>query len=385
MVISWIIWIWAFVYAGFTLLILYGLRRIDPGRSSVTPKVSVVVAARNEAANIGRCIESLRAQDYDPGLYEVIVADDRSTDGTSDILRDRAASWHGLRVLRIDRTPGGVSPKKHALSTAIAAATGDIILQTDADCAVPTGWISGMARAFEPGVGFVAGIAPYREGSGPLNSFIRHEYLWNAALAAASIALGHGNHASGRNMGFRRDVFAKLGGYGEFAGVLSGDDTLLLHRIRRSHIARAAIMPSLETHVETDAPATFVAFLHQRARHLSTGRLFDPALLAIGGIVYGFHLALVASLVLAPFSRTAFTGFAGGFLIRCAADALVARRVERALSLDIQWGRFVLNEAFLILYMAAMPIVSNILPVHWKDAAGKKKTGAGDTVITDGR
>ncbi len=385
MAVCLIVWIWALVYTGFTLSILFGLRRIGHGRSSVTPTVSVVVAARNEADNIGRCVESLRAQDYNSELYEVIVADDRSTDGTFAILGGLGASWPGLRMIRIERTPDGVSPKKHALAAAIAAATGDIILQTDADCAVPAGWISGMVRAFEPGVGFVAGIAPYREDPGLLNSFVRHEYLWNAALVSASIALGHGTHASGRNMGFRRDIFARLGGYGEFAGVLSGDDTLLLHRIRRSGLAAAAVMPSPATHVTTDAPATFGAFLRQRVRHLSTGRLFDPALLAIGGIVYGFHLALVASLALAPFSRSALAGFTGGFLIRCVADAFVARKVADVLHLDVQWGRFIPNEAFLTLYMAVMPLVSTVLPVRWKDAPGGAGTGTGGTHSADDR
>lgn len=383
--IQWAVWIWAIVYVGFTLLVLAGLRRINGGGFSPSPTVSVVVAARNEAANIGRCIASLGAQDYDPGRYEVIVCDDRSTDGMGLILHDISASMPFLKVIRIDQTPAGVSPKKHALLSAISAATGEIILQTDADCIVPSGWISGMVRAFEPGVGFVAGVAPYRKAPGPLNSFIRHEYLWNAALAAASITLGFGTHASGRNMGFRRDVFKKLGGYGEFAGVLSGDDTLLLHRIRRTGIARAVMMPSASTHVVTDAPVAFKAFLRQRVRHMSTGRLFDPTLLIIGGIVYGFHLLLVASLALAPFSHEALAGFAGGFLIRCVADALVAGRVEKTLGLEVQWGRFMLNELFITLYMAVLPIVSTILPVHWKDADGKENTGAGDTAFTDGR
>jgi len=371
MMVHWIVWIWALVYAGFSLLILSGLRRIKRGDSSASPTVSVVVAARNEAANIGRCIASLREQDYYGGGFEVIVADDRSADGTGAILRDLADSIPNLRVIHIDRTPAGISPKKHALSLAIASANGDIILQTDADCEVPPGWITEMVRAFEPGVGFVAGIAPYRKAPGLLNSFVRHEYLWNSALAAASISFGYGTHASGRNMGFRRDMFVQLGGYGEYAEVLSGDDTLLLHRIRRSGIARAAVMPARAAHVMTGAPDTFHAFLRQRIRHMSTGRFFDPPLLLIGGIVYGFHVTLVASLVIAPFSRTALLCFTAGFLVRCTADACVASEVKKTLGLDVQWGRFFVNELFLTLYMAILPIVSTVLSVHWKEADGK--------------
>ncbi len=342
---------------------LFRVRRVD---GDARPPVSVIIAARNEAANIESCLDSLESQDYSPGRYEIIVADDRSTDETPSILQRRAERGQNLRIVTIRYTPDGISPKKYALANAIGQASGDIILQTDADCTVPPGWISGMAGRFEPGVGLVAGVAPYRRTGGLLNSFVRHEYLWNAALSASSIVLGHGTHASGRNMAFRRDIFAGMGGYGESAGVISGDDTLLLHRLQRTGIARAVTMPGISTHVYTDSPPGFVALLKQRLRHMSTGRYFEPFQIIAGIVVYGFHAALILALLLSPFSLTALILFTALFLWKSAADALVSLTVHRTLGLEVEWSAFLRNEFFLLWYMALIPVAGLFAPVKWK-------------------
>ena len=84
------------------------------------PLISVCVPARNEQRNIRRCIESILAQDYPD--FEVIVLDDRSTDGTSGILRELAAQDQRLTVIQGADLPRGWAGKPHALYQASAAA-----------------------------------------------------------------------------------------------------------------------------------------------------------------------------------------------------------------------------------------------------------------------
>ena len=95
------------------------------------PRVSVVVAARDEERNLGVALDSLLAQDYPD--FEVIVVDDRSGDATPAILARTAARTDRLRVLRIDELPAGWLGKNHALDRGGAAATGAILIFTDAD------------------------------------------------------------------------------------------------------------------------------------------------------------------------------------------------------------------------------------------------------------
>ncbi|HYL16504.1 MAG TPA: glycosyltransferase [Terriglobales bacterium] len=103
-------------------------------RPSNNPRVSIIVPACDEEADIEQTLTQLLALDYDN--YEVIAVNDRSTDKTGDIMNQVAASQqaHGtLRVLRIRELPTGWLGKTHAMWTAAKQAAGDWLLFTDAD------------------------------------------------------------------------------------------------------------------------------------------------------------------------------------------------------------------------------------------------------------
>ncbi len=95
------------------------------------PRVSIIVPARNEEADIERCLTRMLELDYDN--YEVIAVNDRSTDQTGEIM-DRVAPANGqLRVIHHRELPAGWLGKTHAMWTATNQATGDWLLFTDAD------------------------------------------------------------------------------------------------------------------------------------------------------------------------------------------------------------------------------------------------------------
>jgi len=129
-------------------------RRLDSHPATVppdAPMVSVVIPARNEAANIERCLRSVLASTYAP--LEVIVVDDHSTDGTGAIARriaeedgrarlgteSRGTDSHGsasrVRVLNAPDLPDGWFGKQWACHTAARAARGELLCFTDADTA----------------------------------------------------------------------------------------------------------------------------------------------------------------------------------------------------------------------------------------------------------
>lgn len=109
---------------------------------------SVVVPARNAAATIGACVDSLLA--LEPPALEVIVVDDASHDGTGDL-----AARHGARVLRVETNVGpGL-----ARNLGAEAARGRFLAFTDADCEVPPDWLAACHRGFDDAVCGVSG--PY--------------------------------------------------------------------------------------------------------------------------------------------------------------------------------------------------------------------------------
>ena len=98
------------------------------------PSLSVVIPARNEAANIERCVRSVLQATYAP--LEVIVVDDRSSDGTAGIVEWIAASPEArgrLRVIRGTEVPQGWFGKPWAIVQGYRATSGDLLLFADAD------------------------------------------------------------------------------------------------------------------------------------------------------------------------------------------------------------------------------------------------------------
>ncbi|HNG76378.1 MAG TPA: glycosyltransferase family 2 protein [Candidatus Obscuribacter sp.] len=116
-----------------TLAFYVLLKGVEPSRrkTSELPFVSVIVPARNEEGKIGRCIESLLAQNY-PN-FELIVIDDRSTDKTGEIIASYAEKDSRIKFVRGKDAPSGWIGKCNALAHAVGYASGDWFIFTDAD------------------------------------------------------------------------------------------------------------------------------------------------------------------------------------------------------------------------------------------------------------
>src|SRR5690606_22354269 len=97
--------------------------------------VSVIICARNEVSNLQQFLPLVLNQDYPPDLFEVLLVDDQSTDGTAALLSQLQYQYPQLKVLHIDPNIQKDLPgKKYALREGIAAAKFDRLLLTDADC-----------------------------------------------------------------------------------------------------------------------------------------------------------------------------------------------------------------------------------------------------------
>ena len=115
------------------------------------PRVSICVPARNEEDALDACLESLRGQDY-PDL-EIVVLDDRSTDGTGEILARHAEADPRIEALRGEEPANGWYGKPNALRQAVDRADGDWLLMADADTVhAPTSVRSALGYALAEGI-----------------------------------------------------------------------------------------------------------------------------------------------------------------------------------------------------------------------------------------
>jgi len=148
----------AYVYAGYPVLAiaLARIRPRAPRKQAITPSVTVIITAYNEEKDIAQKVRNVLALDYPRQQIDVIVASDASSDGTDRVVRGLDA--RNVRLLRIEGRQG----KTACQNAAAAAASGDILLFTDATTRIEAHALRAITRNFhDPSVGCVAGRLSY--------------------------------------------------------------------------------------------------------------------------------------------------------------------------------------------------------------------------------
>ena len=177
------------------------------------PRVSILVAARNEEATLARCLASLRALNYPASHLEILVGDDASTDRTRAVAEAALAGFLGdYQVVSIQNTLGQARGKANVLAHLARQATADYFLITDADIAVPPTWVPAMLQHAAPGVGTVTGLTVV-EGPGLLARLQRLDWLMSLALIQVGTEAGQPMTAMGNNMLITRVAYLATGGY----------------------------------------------------------------------------------------------------------------------------------------------------------------------------
>lgn len=110
---------------------LLSIQDVAPLKDGECPSISVLFAARDEAEKLAEALDTFLALDYP--AYEVIAADDRSEDATSEILSAAGRKNSRLKEVRIDYLTTGWLGKPHALQKAYEQSTGEWLVFTDAD------------------------------------------------------------------------------------------------------------------------------------------------------------------------------------------------------------------------------------------------------------
>jgi len=274
------------VYVAFLAALVVGLLRLRSVLAGPTLSVTVVVPMHNEKSFVAATLEALQRQDY-TGDWEVVCVDDRSTDGTREILSEWAERFPRFRLVRVEATePAVPSPKKRALARGLDTARGEILLTTDADCLPPPHWISTLAGCFRDGVDVVQGPKHCLGDGRSCHRYQRLEMLAFVAAEAAGFALGRPFLASAPSLAYRSEIYRRSGGFHGLEGLVSGDDDMLVHRMVRSGGASLyAMEPSVS--VATHPADSWQQVLQQRARWASNGSRYESsAYVALLGSVF---------------------------------------------------------------------------------------------------
>ncbi len=269
-----LMWVALGVYCLYVILFITGLSRLKKTSKktslSYCPSVSVVMAVRNESKNLNSLLEDLVAQDYPINKLEIIVADDRSTDGTWKIITSFTNEYLNFNGVQITKKSNKMTPKKHALSEAISIARGTIILSTDGDCRVPKTWVSSMVGEFENNTGVVAGFSSVETESRLFHLFQRIDFLSLMSANAGAMGVGFSWAGSGQNLAYKKSYFNQVDGFFPVANEVSGDDIYLIQSI--SQVGGGSFNPDPDGAVMTLPVDSLWQFINQRIRWASNSQ-----------------------------------------------------------------------------------------------------------------
>ena len=189
-----------YTYAGYPLLV-GAVARIRPRRvkrAAIEPQVTIILAARNEARNIARKLDNLLSLDYPSHKIQIVVVDDGSTDGTSDIVRE----YENVSLVRLD----GASGKPTAINRGFEQAVGEVVVFCDVRQRLDRGALRAIVPLFaDPEVGVVSGELSISGNEGP-GAYWRYE-RW---IRRAESRIGSVPGATGAFFAVRRHLFSPL-------------------------------------------------------------------------------------------------------------------------------------------------------------------------------
>jgi cellulose synthase/poly-beta-1,6-N-acetylglucosamine synthase-like glycosyltransferase len=372
-------------------------------RSSSRTRISVLVPARNEEKNIGNCLQSLFSQSYPKDLYQVIVIDDHSTDGTVT----RVHAFRGetarpgenlypvsnLLCLSLNAEPAGSGPvkahKKFAIEAGIRAATGELIVTTDADCLFQPGWLQMMAGFYEQtGAKFIA--APVKITEEPqaiatktkngrrgahsfLSIFQTLDFITLQGITGAAVHRKFHSMCNGANLAYEKQAFLEVGGFSGIDGIPSGDDMLLMHKIYKKYPGRVFYLKNHQAIVSTGPETTWKGFVNQRVRWASKADQYDDKrIFWVLLMVYLVNL-LFAALVMASFWNSRYLWLLLVLiLIKTMMEYPFVRTVAGFFDQERLMPYFPLMQPFHILYTIVIGWLGKFGSYRWKERKIKK-------------
>ena len=230
------------------------------------PRVSILIAARDEAGALPRCLASVRALRYPAWLLEVFVGDDGSTDGTALVAESAMQGFEGqFRVVPIVDTRGQARGKANVLAHLARLATTDYFFITDADISLPATWLTGLLAHAGPGVGTVTGITAVH-GPKVFHQLQGIDWLLSLSMVQVVSDLGRPVTAMGNNMLVTRAAYEATGGYEALPFSVTEDFALF----RAVLAAGFGFRQVFQANIRADSlpMPTWAALLRQRQRWL---------------------------------------------------------------------------------------------------------------------
>ena len=265
------------------------------------PLVSVIIPARDEARNIGRCVRSALSATY-PAL-EVIVVDDHSADGTGRLAREAGGGDARLRVIEPPPLPEGWFGKQWACASGAAAANGEILCFADADTEHSPDLITRSVNAMRTRRADLFSIAGRQELGGFWERLIQPQIFtmllarYGGTETVNRSPRVHDKIANGQCIFVRRAAYDAIGGHSAVRDKVA-EDLMLAQRMFAAghHVALALGVEQLSTRMYTSLRELIAGW----SKNIYAGGVDAMPFGRVGRILFPIALVLPFILSLAP-------------------------------------------------------------------------------------
>ncbi len=265
-------------------------------------KASVLIAARNEEKNIGNLLKSLYNQTFSKELFEVIIIDDHSDDGTISFIENFLKEHKDINLKFFKAEKEG---KKKAISQALHLAENELILVTDADCFLKETWIESIVNFYkEENCKMI--LAPVLLS--PAETFFEKiqvlEHLSLIGSTAGSAAIGFPVMCNGANMAYEKSAALEVEKQRKDFNIPSGDDMFLMEYFVKNYGAKnVKFLLSKAAIVKTKTCKTISEFFRQRTRWVSKTKSYTNwKIISTALVVFFFNLSINSLLIGAFFN-----------------------------------------------------------------------------------
>ena len=345
------------------------------------PFVTIIIAARNEERNIGKCIQSIIDQTYPSDKYELIITDDHSKDNTVSVIE--SFKKENIKILHLADFVFGQkinSYKKKSIDTALQFAKGELIVTTDADCVASPKWIESLAHFYkQESPVFVALPVNFNNPSANdsgikklFKIFQTLDFMTLQGITGASVFKKVHAMCNGANLAYKKEVFFKVGGFEGIDQLASGDDMLLMQKIQTQYPNEIAFLKSKEVIVTTQPAETLSDFMNQRIRWASKADSYtDKKITAVLFLVYLLNAWLLLLGILSFFNLGAFYLFIISLFLKTLAELFFLFPVAQFFEKKKQLWWFLPAQPFHILYTVIAGWLGKFGSYHWKGRSVK--------------
>ena len=270
--------------------------------------ITVLVPARNEEENLPLLLNALEKQEYPMDLFEVLVIDDFSTDATAGLVR--SFGKENIKLLSLAEYTGNNlnSYKKKAIEFGVNKSMGELIITTDADCYMSKTWLSTIVRFYESTKPELIVMPVSIDCSNRfIEIFQALDFMGLQGITGAAVNKKFLSMCNGANLAYTKKAFTAVNGFEGIDDIASGDDMLLMTKIRNKYPEGISYLKSPDVIVHTKPMYTLSGFLNQRIRWASKADKYnDKKMFTVLLFVYLYNLMLVILPVIAIFNNSRY-------------------------------------------------------------------------------